>query len=251
MLTALDIEYTRFNARRTLAALTESEFRVERFGSVVALLDPARPKPGYPNRVLGLTPETLPVLDEVLARYADAGLVPEIQVLREDSSKLEQGLRERGFALVHHLGYFARKPGVIEAPDIVVERWGPDRADELIDLFRHAGVECSSEIRERRRKYYCTDELRAFVALIDGRNAAWATLFVSGKQGFFANAWTLTELRGRGCQTALLAARLRDAVELGLERVVTDLVEESQSQRNAERAGFKVETIETVWQREL
>jgi hypothetical protein len=244
-LTELEIEYTRFNARRTLKTPAESQLCVERYGDVIAFIDPARPLPGYPNRVLGLGPETLPLLDDILALYTNAGLVPEIQL--RVTPEMETALLARGFSRVHDLGYLARAPALVAPSEITVERWGPARADELLDLFPHAGVNVTPEIRERRRSYYCTDTFRAFVALLDGSPAAWATLFVHEKQGIFANAWTLGEHRGRGCQTALLAARLRDATELGLDRVVTDLVLPSQSQRNVERAGFVLEHVDTVF----
>lgn len=248
MFRELEIEYTRFNSARTLRSPEPSEFRVERFSSeLIALVDPARRRPGYPNRILGLTPRSLPVLDQALTSYAREGLVPEIQV--SSHPDVDARLSELGFRPLHTLAYLSRAPAQL-THELEVERWGRDRADDFLDLLRHAGVELTDELRTLRREHYCTARFRVHVALVDGTPSAWATLFVREKLGFFANAFTLEDVRGRGCQTALLASRLRDAHELGLEAVVTDLVHESASHRNVERAGFRLERVETVWQRQ-
>jgi hypothetical protein len=249
MLWALDIEYTRFNAARTLLTPLPSELRVERFDGLIALVDPARRRPGYPNRILGLTPESLPALDSALAAYERDGLVPEIQISSHPT--VEVRLVELGFHPLHTLAYLVREPVLLPAPGLMVERWGHERADDFLDLLRHAGVELTDELRALRREHYCTEKFRAHVAHVNGVPSAWATLFAWEKLGFFANAFTLEEARGRGCQTALLVARLRDAHDLGLETVVTDLVRDSTSHRNVERAGFRLQHVETVWQRQL
>ena len=63
--------------------------------------------------------------------------------------------------------------------------------------------------------------------------------------GWLGGAATLPEFRGRGAQTAMLAARIRRAAELGCEVVVTETGEQvadrpSRSYRNIERAGFEL-----------
>lgn len=249
MLRSLDIEYTRFNAARTLLTTLPSAFRIERFEGLSALVDPARRRPGYPNRILGLTPESLPALDSALAAYEREGLVPEIQI--SSHPDVETRLVELGFHPLHTLAYLVREPVLLSMPELRVERWAHERADDFLDLLRHAGVEVTDELRALRREHYCTETFRAHVAHVNGVPSAWATLFVWQKQGFFANAFTLETARNRGCQTALLAARLRDAHDLDLETVVTDLVYESTSHRNVERTGFRLQHVETVWQRQL
>jgi GNAT superfamily N-acetyltransferase len=249
MLRALDIEYTRFNATRTLLTERPSEFRVERFDGLIALVDPARRRPGYPNRILGLTPESLPALESALVAYEGEDLVPEIQISSHPT--VEARLVELGFHPLHTLAYLLREPVPVPVPGLIVERWGPERAGDFLELLRHAGVVLTDGLRALRREHYCTERFRAHVAHVNGVPSAWATLFVWEKLGFFANAFTVETARSRGCQTALLAARLRDAHDLGLETVVTDLVCDSPSHRNVERAGFRLERVETVWQRPL
>ena len=70
---------------------------------------------------------------------------------------------------------------------------------------------------------------------------------IEGRNAYFANAYTLEECRRRGCQGALLAARLHDAAELGVTLALTDVVAGSVSERNCLRAGFERAEAVTIW----
>ena len=112
-----------------------------------------------------------------------------------------------------------------------VERWGADRADDFLQLLMTSGVTCDPAVWSDRRRHYCTETFRAYVASIDGAPRAWATLFVSGKAGYLANAYTQENCRGLGCQTALLHARQLDAAALGVDWLMTDVEHGSSSHR--------------------
>jgi GNAT superfamily N-acetyltransferase len=73
---------------------------------------------------------------------------------------------------------------------------------------------------------------------------AVAALFVLGRAAWLGSAGTLPEHRGRGAQSALLAARISLGRELGLETLTTETGEQlpgrpSASYRNILRAGFE------------
>ncbi len=85
--------------------------------------------------------------------------------------------------------------------------------------------------------------------------AAAAALYVSERVGYLSFAATLPEHRGKGGQSALLAARIRHARESGCDVLVTETGERreelpSNSYRNILRAGFEEVAVTANWRRE-
>ena len=72
-----------------------------------------------------------------------------------------------------------------------------------------------------------------FVAYDGDEAAGAAALFAQGGVGWLGAAGTREEHRGKGAQTALLAARIRRAHELGLDAVATETGERSPGRPNA------------------
>jgi GNAT superfamily N-acetyltransferase len=79
-----------------------------------------------------------------------------------------------------------------------------------------------------------------FLARLDGQPVAAAALLVHGPTCYLGGAATLEPFRGRGAQTAMLNARLSYARDHGCDLALCECLPRSQSQRNQERAGFKV-----------
>lgn len=80
----------------------------------------------------------------------------------------------------------------------------------------------------------------ALLAFVDGRVAGGGALAVHGGVAcLFADATLLAE-RGRGVQSALIARRLDLAAEAGCDLAMASTAPGSVSQRNYERAGFRV-----------
>ena len=65
---------------------------------------------------------------------------------------------------------------------------------------------------------------------------------------WLGNAWRVPELRRRGLQTALLHERMRYAFEHECKLAMMVALPGSDSQRNAERKGFRVAYTRTKWQ---
>jgi hypothetical protein len=74
-----------------------------------------------------------------------------------------------------------------------------------------------------------------------------ACLFVDQGVAVLASAWTRPEMRGRGCQTALIRRRLADAFAAGCT-AVAEVVPGSQSERNLRGAGFAPAFTEAIWE---
>ena len=81
----------------------------------------------------------------------------------------------------------------------------------------------------------------------EGRPAAAAILFVHDKVGYCADATTDPAFRGRGLQTALLARRIADARAAGVDFVCSGAEFLSQSHRNMERVGMRVQFVRSLW----
>ena len=88
-----------------------------------------------------------------------------------------------------------------------------------------------------------------FVAELDGRAVAAAALAMHDGVAILAGASTIPEFRGRGAQSALLAARLRAAADAGCDLATMGALPGSASQRNAERAGFRIAYTRIKWAR--
>ncbi|MCM2315998.1 MAG: hypothetical protein NDJ92_12710 [Thermoanaerobaculia bacterium] len=86
-----------------------------------------------------------------------------------------------------------------------------------------------------------------FVAEIDGMSVATGSLNLHDGVALFAGASTVPEHRRRGAQNALLAARLRLAAERGCDLAMMVALPGSGSQKNAERAGFRIAYTRTKW----
>ena len=86
-----------------------------------------------------------------------------------------------------------------------------------------------------------------FVAVEGGRAIAAASLWMAGGVALLAGASTSPSARGRGAQSALLAARLAFARARGCDLAMVVALPGSGSQRNAERNGFRVAYTRTKW----
>jgi MOSC domain-containing protein YiiM/GNAT superfamily N-acetyltransferase len=78
-----------------------------------------------------------------------------------------------------------------------------------------------------------------FIAEINGRPVANASLHVSGKTGWLRGALTAPDVRGRGIQGALISARVEAAIEAGCDLVGAMAEPDSVSARNLQRLGMR------------
>ncbi|HEY7691450.1 MAG TPA: GNAT family N-acetyltransferase [Gaiellaceae bacterium] len=188
------------------------------------------------NRVLGLA--ALDDLDEIAAFYGDG------EWWVSDSHELGRELEERGFARDYGWMKFSRGVGPREArSELAVVPVDAARAGDFGTVV--AGGYLLPDWSESfaanvvgRPGWSC------YVAYDGDRPAGAGALFVDGTVGWLGFGATLPEYRGRGAQSALLAARIEDARRQGCRTVVTETGEleddrPSNSYRNILRAGFR------------
>ena len=87
-----------------------------------------------------------------------------------------------------------------------------------------------------------------FLAEIENEPAATGMLFIFDGAAMLAGASTVPEKRRQGAQSALLGARLKFAAERGCTLAMMGASPGSQSQRNAEKNGFRIAYTRTKWQ---
>ena len=91
-----------------------------------------------------------------------------------------------------------------------------------------------------------------YLALEGDRAVATALLYVQGNCGWLGWGGTLTPYRRRGAQSALIAARIKRAKELGVKWVVSETMEPqrgrpSGSYRNLLKQGFQQAYLRPIW----
>ena len=188
------------------------------------------------NRVLGLT-STEP-LDEIAAFYGDTPW------WLSDSHGLGPELGARGFTRDYGWMKFSRGVGARHAhSDLRVEQVAPAQAGDFGRVV--AGGFGMPDWSEPLAGNVVGRPGWACYVAYDGDSPAGAgSLFVHEGMGWLGFGATLPEYRGRGAQSAILAARIEDARKQGCRTVVTETGElqdgrPSSSYRNIARAGFR------------
>jgi GNAT superfamily N-acetyltransferase len=88
-----------------------------------------------------------------------------------------------------------------------------------------------------------------YLAEIDGEPVGAAAIALVDGVALLAGASTVPAARRQGVQRALLEARLRDAAASGCDIAMMGALPGSDSQRNAERQGFRIAYTRVKWQR--
>ena len=199
------------------------------------------------NHVFGLG-RYVPASDEQLDRIADFyGEDTYFVTLARDAEPrdLAARLEARGFVPDYAWTKFQR--GVDPPAPVETElRVQPIRPQHARDFGRiiAAGFELPGFTGRWLAALFARPRWTCFLAFAGSEPAATGTLFVCRGVGWLSFAATLPEFRRRGAQSALLAARIQAAAQLGCSKVVgeTGALEEgrpSNSYRNIVRAGFE------------
>jgi hypothetical protein len=145
----------------------------------------------------------------------------------------------------------------IEAPanplpaSIGVRIIGTDEAGTWADINARGWADEHPEfedfIRETGTLMAAREDSPCFLAELDGIPAAAAVLTLHEGVALFAGAATVLQHRRKGLQAALLAERMRYAVDHGCDLAMMVAEAGSNSQRNAERQGYRVAYTRLKW----
>jgi GNAT superfamily N-acetyltransferase len=204
------------------------------------------PTPGSAmmNRALGLTDASAAELDDVAAFFDEIGASYAVTVTPE-ARQLVRELDSRGYERGYAWTKFQRgdEPAAAVETDLrVVAADGADGA-AFADVFSRA-YGTPDVLRPVLERLPSIPGWHCFVAYDGDAPAATAAAFIAGDVAWFGVAGTLPDLRGRGAQSALLAARIEAAREAGCSVLVTETGAPSDgkpgpSYRNIVRAGFE------------
>ena len=180
----------------------------------------------------GSSPEGLDgLLDSVEAFYALHGL-PSRLVLYSQFGDWEP-LALRGYGLLRLLHVYARPLDTLpDAPEVTVR---PSPPAEFLNLAFRAFGAGSEAIMERAAQ---RPQTLFFAAELGGQPVAAGAMSVFGSLALLFSTATLPAFRGRGAQTALLAARLHAAHRAGATVAAVMTTPGSASERNVQRVGF-------------
>jgi GNAT superfamily N-acetyltransferase len=161
-------------------------------------------------------------------------------------------LAERGYRISHFEHTLARaldplSPLAEPAPGVAITA---DRSALFVEtVLRGFGLDPTPELCEMFAAMFETGASAGFLARCGGEVAGGAGLFLHEGAALFAGDGTLPAMRGRRVQSSLIAHRLRIAQEAGCDLAAACTMTGSTSQRNYERAGFRVVYTKAIFSR--
>jgi GNAT superfamily N-acetyltransferase len=203
----------------------------------------------------GLVTEEL--IEEVERFYHSRGVMAQVHYCPFADASLGEVLKKRGYGIQEFNTVLARpifakedtKEKLSLPPDVTVRAPRPEEAKTLAGVVdRGFGNGQPAGFAWMLETWAEMPHNLTLLAEVDGKLAGGASgmILPEFKLGAFWGAATLPEFRGRGVQSALLAARLAMARDAGCDLAVTFTLPGTTSSRNAERAGFRVAYTKAV-----
>jgi GNAT superfamily N-acetyltransferase len=232
-------EFAELAAMVDLFAAAPQEARAEsaRAGEALAMRLPTMPRVRELNRIVGLS--SLRELDALEPLYGEGHVL----VSLDPETGLDAPLEGRGYDRGYPWHKFVRGVEPYDATSSlsVQEARAPlDFGRAFADGYGLPEPAASWLARlVGRAGWHC------FVGYADDEPVAAGVLYVAGETGWLGMGATLPAARGRGGQSAILAARIARARELGLRELVTETGAPREdgpgsSYRNILRAGFEL-----------
>ena len=155
---------------------------------------------------------------------------------------LSRGYKSSGSLAVLYLALAQPRPP-LQATDVVATRARADQAALWLSTTA-SGFDSSEEPDELactvlEGNFYAANST-PYLASLQGKVVGGAALFADGKAAELGSDSTLPTFRRRGVHSALIGARLAEAIRQGINLAIFCAEPESQSQRNAERHGFRL-----------
>jgi len=221
-------------------------------GGAVALMARYLPVPGF-NSVVGLRAGHEQHIEPLIAWYRGQGVKAQFETV---PGYYDPALGRE----LARLGYYQSgfHTSLICEPDLALPTAGGDGIVERVEsaaaleAFLDAyiagrSIPDGAQFKANVRPWLREPGWQLYLGRCEGRPAAAAILYVRDKVGYCADATTDPAFRGRGLQTALLARRIADARAAGVDFVCSGAEFLSQSHRNMERVGMRVQFVRALW----
>jgi len=205
-------------------------------------------------RVIGLRAGHTPHIEPLVRWYREHGIKPTFELVpghyhRSLGCELARhGFFQSGFhaSLVAHLPL----PDAVMAAATVEQVTSPSAMEDYLDAYVAGwGIAEPAQpiFKANVRPWLEQPGWSLYLARIDGKPAAAATLFVHDRVGYLADGATAPSFRGRGLQQALLRRRIADAHMRGADLVFSGAAPFSTSHRNIERARLRLQFMRALW----
>jgi GNAT superfamily N-acetyltransferase len=215
------------------------------------------------TKVAGLGFAGLPDLEPVERAFAERGAPVQVEVAHLADPALSGLLIDRGYRLEGYENVLGRALDSVPPPvaGIEVRRSEAAELDAWRALVVDATLVADSEgvpaheefprevLDAALRDFFALGDAVRYAAVRDGALAGGASFRAVDGIAQMTGAATAPAHRRRGIQNALLAARLRDAAELGCSVAVITTQPASKSHENAQRQGFELLYTRAVWVR--
>jgi ribosomal protein S18 acetylase RimI-like enzyme len=206
------------------------------------------------RRVIGLRPGHEGEIEPLVAWYRSYGVTPTFEIIPGMyDAALGRELARHGFLPSgYHAALIGEPDRSTQAnPDVDIEQVGSEEAMErYLDAYVAGwGIpeKDHAQFKANVRPWRAQPGWSLYLARVDGRPAAAATLYVADRVAYLADATTAPAFRGRGLQAALLRQRIRDASAAGVDFVFSGAEPFGTSHRNMERAGLRLYFHRTKW----
>jgi len=230
---------------------------VRRFGRAVAFVNAGMTLGPLFNRVLGFGDAEAGFLDEIVQFYEERDMSCRIDINSYDAGPALFGaLAASGLRPFRFHGHLYGVPTTEDAGPMGAREIRPEELPVWADVWLHAYAESlgvtqamAEQIAAATRLLYGQPGWGLYLAFVGGKPAAAGALYIQDGVGSLLVGGTLPEFRRRGCQQALLRARMADAARLGCDLVAAQAGLDTTSQHNMERAGLRTAYTRPFWLR--
>jgi GNAT superfamily N-acetyltransferase len=202
------------------------DWRLEQVGDALCSVSASEPSI-LVNRVLGLgsqDPPTREQLEEIRGLYREAGVsrfflhvVPQLT-----GPDREQLLIDAGYKRYRGWMKFTRGPGDADpvSTDLSIRRIGPDEAADFAAIVAPA-FDMSPACLPALTALANDPDWHLYMSFAGNRPAGTGAIYIRDEMAYTDWAATHPDFRRRGSQTAILNARIQDALHAGCNTIVT------------------------------
>ena len=207
-------------------------------------------------RVVGIRPGHKHHIEPLARWYAEHDVKPTFELVPgQYDMNLGRELRRLGFYQSSFHASLVGRPGADGPPDgrVAIERVATAEAlEDYLDAYV-AGWGFAEkdhvQFKSNVRPWLNQAGWSLYLARVNGRPAAAATLYVHDGVGYLADSATDPSFRRRGLHIALLQRRMHDAGLAGASLVFSGAEPFSTSHRNMERVGMRLQFTRAKWTR--
>jgi len=201
---------------------------------------------------LGIFEElTHAALDKIERFFFDRGAAADHEVSPLAGVAVLDLLCARGYRPIEISSLMYGRVEAVPPGEIKVRVIGPDEAELWAEIsargWTHGHPELMPFMQQFGALAAAKEGCSCFLAELDGQPGAAGALNIHDGVALFAGASTVPEMRRRGLQSALLQARMRYASEHGCDLAMMVAEAGGESQRNAERQGFRIAYTRVKW----